>query len=222
MSQSEPTTITCPKCKHSQTFTLWHSVDVAADPGLKEKVLDRTLTTFSCENCGCKVGIEQDFLYRDSDRQLMILRQPDDADPEELDDDAFRLLRALSDDGYTYRLVTSMNELAEKILIWDDELDDRTVEVFKLVVWQALDEDQRGENGQLFYGGISGEDDAEAEMEFVLVNDSGTMSMFVPFEGEFRRLEQQIVEGLPDKATEQGKWLRVDRSYAEAVLGEDE
>jgi len=222
MSQSESTTITCPGCKHEQQFTIWHSVNVTLDPTLKEKVLDRSLTTFECENCGYTVTIEQNLLYHDMESRLMILRRPKQDEPEELADESFGLLSTLSGKGYDYRLVTTMNELVEKVLIWEDGLDDRTVEVFKLVVWLALDEDQRTGEAQLFYGGMSGEGGAEATMEFMLVSDAGTMAMAVPLEGEFRRLEKQIVRGLPDVAAERGKWRRVDRTYARAILGEQE
>lgn len=222
MSQSESTTITCPGCKHEQQFTIWHSVNVNLDPTLKEKVLDRSLTTFECENCGYTTTIEQNLLYHDMERRLMILRRPMQDEPEELAEESFGLRNTLSGKSYDYRLVITMNELVEKVLIWEDCLDDRTVEVFKLVVWQALDEDQRTGEARLFYGGMFGEERAEATMEFTLVSDAGTMSMDVPFEGEFRRLEEQIVRGLPDVTTERGKWLRVDRTYAQAILGEQE
>jgi ribosomal protein S27E len=222
MSKSESTTITCPGCNHEQQFTIWQSVNVTLDPTLKQKVLDRSLTTFECESCGHTTTIEQNLLYHDMARQLMILRRPTQDEPEELASESFGLLGTLSGKGYDYRLVTSMNELVEKILIWEDGLDDRTVEVFKLVVWQALEEDRRTGEAQLFYGGMSGEAGPEATMEFTLVSDAGTMSMAVPLEGEFRRLEKQIVQGLPDVATEQGKWLRVDRAYAQAILGDQE
>jgi hypothetical protein len=181
--------------------------------------VDRSLTTFTCEQCGHSATIEQDLLYHDMERQLMILRHPQGDAPEELADESFRMLNTLSGSNYTYRLVTSMNELAEKILIWEDGLDDRTMEVFKLVVWQALSEDQRGSDAQLFYAGISGEDSAKAEMEFVLVSQSDTISLFVPLEGEFRRLEGLILQGLPDAASQRGQWLRIDRAYATAILG---
>jgi hypothetical protein len=222
MSESESTTITCPECNHEQQFTVWHSVNVTLDPALKDKVLDRSLTTFDCEDCGYMATIEQNLLYHDTERQLTILRHPNPDEPEGLANESFGLLSTLSGKGYDYRLVTTMNELVEKVLIWEDGLDDRAVEVFKLVVWQALDEDQRTGDARLLYGGMSGEDGAETTMEFTLVSDSGTMSMAVPLEGEYRRLEGQIIGGLPDVATERGKWLRVDRAYARAVLGEQE
>ena len=222
MSQSESTTITCPGCKHEQQFTIWHSVNVTLDPDLKDKVLDRSLTTFDCEDCGYTATIEQNLLYHDMERQLTIFRHPSPDQPEGLADESFGLLNTLSGKGYDYRLVTTMNELMEKVLIWEDGLDDRTVEVFKLVVWQALDEDQRTGEAILFYSGMSGEEGAEATMEFTLASNAGTMSMDVPLEGEFRRLEEQIVRGLPDVTTERGKWLRVDRTYAQAILGEQE
>jgi hypothetical protein len=218
MSQSAVTTLTCPHCRHGQDFTVWHSVNVSQDPELKPRVLDRSLTTFTCENCGGAASIEQDLLYHDMDRRLMILRRSAGDDPEGLADKSFGLLNTLSGSAYAFRLVATMNELAEKVLIWEDNLDDRTVEVFKEVVWQALEEEQRGGHAQLFYGGILCRQGAAAEIELVLSNDSGNLSMALPLESEFRRLEKQIARCLPSAASECGKWLRVDRDYARAIL----
>jgi hypothetical protein len=218
MSQSAVTTLTCPHCRHGQDFTVWHSVNVSQDPELKPRVLDRSLTTFTCESCGSSVSIEQDLLYHDMDRRLMILRRSGGDDPEGLADKSFGLLNTLSGNAYAFRLVATMNELVEKVLIWEDNLDDRSVEVFKEVVWQALKEDQRGGHGQLFYGGIVCQPGGEAEIELVLSNDSGNLSMTLPLESEFRRLEKQIARCLPSAASEDGKWLRVDRDYARAII----
>ena len=218
MSQSAVTTLTCPQCGHSQDFTVWHSVNVSQDPELKPRVLDRSLTTFACESCGGTASIEQDLLYHDMDRRLMILRRSGGGDDEGLMDKSFGLLNAPSGNAYAFRLVATMNELVEKVLIWEDKLDDRSVEVFKEVVWQALEEDQRGGHGQLFYGGIVRQPGGEAEIELVLSNDSGNLSMTLPLESEFRRLEKQIARCLPSAASQNGKWLRVDRDYARAIL----
>jgi hypothetical protein len=218
MSQSAVTTLSCPHCQHGQEFTVWHAVNVSQDPELKQRVLDRSLTTFTCEKCGNTASIEQDLLYHDMDRRLMILRRSRRDDPEGLADKSFGLLNTLSGHAYAFRLVATMNELVEKVLIWEDDLDDRTVEVFKEVVWQALEEDQRGGHAQLFYGGILCQPGEEAEIELVLSNDSGNLSMTLPLESEFRRLEKQIARCLPGAASECGQWLRVDRDYARAIL----
>jgi hypothetical protein len=218
MSQSAVTTLTCPHCRHGQEFTVWHSVNVSQEPELKPRVLDRSLTTFTCENCGGTASIDQDLLYHDMDRRLMILWRSGDGDAEGLADKSFGLLNTLSGNAYAFRLVATMNELVEKVLIWEDELDDRAVEVFKEVVWQALEEEQRSGHAQLFYGGILCQPGAEVEIELVLSNDSGNLSMALPLESEFRRLEKQIARCLPSAASQCGKWLRVDRDYARAVL----
>jgi hypothetical protein len=218
MSQSAVTTLTCPHCRHSQEFTVWHSVNVSQDPELKQRVLDRSLTTFTCENCGGTASIEQDLLYHDMERRFMILRRSGGDEPAGLTDKSFGLLNTPSGNAYAFRLVATMNELVEKILIWEDNLDDRTVEVFKEVVWQALEEDQRGGHAQLFYGGIVRQPGAEAEIELVLSNESANLSMALPLESEFRRLEKQIARCLPSAASQCGKWLRVGRDYARAIL----
>jgi hypothetical protein len=214
VSNSEVITIACPACTKKQQFTVWVSVNATLSPELKQKLLDRTLFTFKCEKCGETAEVNQELMYHDMERKLMFLRGQEA--PQETLDECFGPdgKEILAD--YTYRLVNSMNELIEKIVIWDAGLDDRAIEVFKFLLLKDLDEEERGVNPQLFYNGLSAEAGAEAEMEFVLINDSGTLSVSVPFEETYQQYEIDIKKGLPSPESEHGKWLRVDQEYAAA------
>jgi hypothetical protein len=59
MSLSDEIKITCPACQHQQAFTAWQSINVTLDPALKTKLLDRSLVTFHCDNCGHTAGVNQ-------------------------------------------------------------------------------------------------------------------------------------------------------------------
>ena len=74
MSQSEPIAITCPVCTNRQTCVVWQSINVTLDPELKQRLLDRSLFAFRCDQCGHTAGIEQELMYHDMERKLMILR----------------------------------------------------------------------------------------------------------------------------------------------------
>ncbi|MDY0167042.1 MAG: CpXC domain-containing protein [Thermoguttaceae bacterium] len=221
MSRSEETTVECPKCTSEQSFTHWQSVNVTLDPDLKEKILDRTLVTFTCENCGYVAEVYHPLLYHDMEQRLMVFLG-DEAPDASTSEDVSGSLASSSEAEYTFRLVSSSNELIEKILIRDAGLDDRVVEVFKLLLLEQLDESSKEDDAELFFSGIVREGDAEAEMDFELMSDSGTTGLSVPFEDTFRKVEAEVCHGLPTAECQGGKWIRVDEEYALDFLESDD
>lgn len=213
MSLSEQTTVECPKCTSGQFITYWQSVNVTLDPDLKKKVLDRTLFTFTCEHCGYIAAMYHPLLYHDIEQRLMVSlgeEAPDNVTSKGI----FASLASKIEAEYTFRLVSSVDELIEKILIWDAGLDDRVVEVVKLLLLAELDESLGESDSELFFSGIVREGDAEPEVNFKLVNETGARDVSVPFEEQFRKTEAVVYRLLPPANYEAGKWLRVDREYA--------
>lgn len=115
---------------------------------------------------------------------------------------------------YSLRLVSSMNELIEKVLLLDAGLDDRAVEMFKLAVMANIEESQRGKNPKLFFSGIYADEKSEEQIEFALVNEAGTKAISVPLEQAYNRFLNEFCKGLPTVVSKCGQWLRVDRDYA--------
>jgi hypothetical protein len=210
MSFSNEITITCPACQHPQAFTAWQSINVTLDPELKEKLLDRSLATFHCEKCDHTAGVNQGLLYHDMDRHVMIMLGCQNLDELE---SPVPLVQDFQAD-YSLRLVGSMNELIEKVLLLDADLDDRATEMFKVALMANIEESQRGENPELFFAGIYANDESEEQIEFALVNEAGTKAVSVPLEKAYRRYVDEICRHLPTVVSECGRWLRVDREYA--------
>ena len=182
---------------------------------LKEKLLDRSLVTFHCEKCGHAAGVDQGLLYHDMDRHVMIMagcQSPDELGPLEPLVQKFQA-------EYLLRLVGSINELIEKVLILDADLDDRAVEVFKVALMASIEESQRGDNPALFFSGIYANEESEEQIEFALVNEAGTRAVAVPLEQAYRRYVDEFCGDLPTVVSECGQWLRVDRDYAVNYFG---
>ena len=72
MSKNHTETIKCPSCRKKQTFTIWDSVNVSIDPQLKQKLLNRELTTFICKHCGVDANIESNCLYHDMEKGILV------------------------------------------------------------------------------------------------------------------------------------------------------
>lgn len=136
MSQSDQLQFKCGSCGEPVDVTVWHTVDVAKNPELKEQVLSTDLTSFACPKCGYVTEAQYEVLYQDLAHACMIwLQYPNDQGQMtfkrgELDvpKDAPKHFRL--------RLVSDSNELAEKVRVFDDGLDDRAVELMKEALWQ--------------------------------------------------------------------------------------
>lgn len=141
MSKTHLMKITCPKCKKESDFTVWDSINVQQDPDMKKRILNGNAFLFKCPDCKDETHIFYTMLYHDMNKKLMIYLLPDDR--EQIKAAAGYLDEADTTDmgigipdltkGYSYRIVTSPNELQEKICIFDSGYDDRVIEIIKVL-----------------------------------------------------------------------------------------
>lgn len=123
---------TCSRCRHQEQVRVFPSLNVAADPDLKARILDGSLFVWECPRCGEKNLIRYPALYHDPAARLMIWLLPEgEASADALQDQMDTVSQAL--DGYTLRRVGDVGSLLEKILIHDAGLDDAVVEMVKYV-----------------------------------------------------------------------------------------
>jgi len=123
LSQDIEDSIICPECGHEQEIHVIPSVNVTTDPDMKEKVLSGEIFLFTCEKCGFSGFAGFPFIYEDKETNggFLIYLEPDCED------------RVVGIDGdiadqvllqnITMRLVTTINELKEKIFIFESGLD---------------------------------------------------------------------------------------------------
>lgn len=127
MSRTRQETIRCSRYNAEQPFTVWESINVTVDPKLKKLLLDGGLTTFRCNRCGNEAHVSYDCLYHDMDRSLAIWLKEADDDESEVAKQVFLTATQIK----TSRTVRTMQELYDKIRIFDDGLDDFEIELFK-------------------------------------------------------------------------------------------
>lgn len=214
MSMPSTNRVVCPQCQHEQEFIVWQSMNVTLDPELKEQLLRGELNAFTCEKCGEKTPVHYDTLYHDMRAGLMLFLTHGDGQPGE----DFIQLQSLMGKGvvlYRCRLVRNRNELIEKILIFDAGLDDRMVEVFKLMLGHHLSEQGRNVDELLFRGFGTTEEGGEGEKHigFVIISGDEVENISVPLSA-YEGVALEHAHNLPDAATETGKVLRVDSAYA--------
>ena len=138
MSLENKEIIKCPECGKENDFIVWQSLNTEINPEAKEQLLNGTLFRFKCADCGYESNVTYPILYHDMSNRLMIYFVKED----EIDeikktfepDSQF----GFAMEGYKRRIVTDQNSLREKAIIFDNGLDDRVVEIIKLMYFANL------------------------------------------------------------------------------------
>lgn len=112
-------------------------------PEMKPAILDGSAFLFTCPHCGMKNSISYDLLYHQMEDRIMIQYATSDECADQLIDlisgkSPIKELQSMAADmaqeHYLVRIVRSLNQLREKIAILDAGLDDRLVEICKLLI----------------------------------------------------------------------------------------
>jgi len=217
MTMRAAETITCPACRHPQEFAVYSTLNATLDPALKEQFLSGELTTFTCGRCGHSAEVVYALLYHDMVGQFMAWLVPGDGRPEPLDAAQFGPLGASLGQGYRYRLVRSRNELTEKVLLFDDGLDDRVVEVCKVFLRHGEGPVSRDAGGTLFYEGSSAEASGGPRLRFVLTGVAEPVSVSLR-PGASEDLHSRLAAVLPEGDEAPGQWQEINEGYALALL----
>ena len=174
MSRFHEEKLKCPSCGKSNKFTMWESVNTKMDPELKEKVFSGDLFKFKCSKCGEETSVNYDFLYHIMEDSMMIHYAPTEESAKKTLDfffgDGMNMVTDVLGEletEYKHRIVPSMNELREKALIFEEGLDDRTLEICKCMFFPNLYEQAQADlEYSLFYV----DDEGEWHIEFRFEN----------------------------------------------------
>ena len=79
MSVSETIEMKCPRCGAHHTATVWKSVDVASDPGIREALFSWEINVFNCRECDFRAQLPISLLYIDRDKRFAVQYYPMDS-----------------------------------------------------------------------------------------------------------------------------------------------
>ena len=119
--------VRCPACAHEADVAITQSINTREKPELKERLLAGDFNVLVCAQCGQRTPLETNLSFYDPDREYFCVATPGD---DALGESA---LRAMGNVG-TRRLVPSKNALVEKVKILEAGLDDRVIEVLKVLL----------------------------------------------------------------------------------------
>src|SRR6516164_10213567 len=154
MSVFQPRALRCPHCGHTNTETVALSLHGPRVSEVVAAIRSGTFQSFVCASCGGGYRADGPLIYvdfeqkhwigvfpRDRERSWALLeQQPLDSFRRALIDYAPPFVRGMSD-GFHIRTVFGLDALAEKLTLLEAGVDDRVVEMVKLVAvltWGGL------------------------------------------------------------------------------------
>lgn len=117
--------ITCRNCyyhTHIKSHTL---VMPDFEATLRERILNHEMFSYTCPRCGKQILFLHPFLYQDKQHQFLLFMSSEEKDLQELQERF---------PAYTVRLLHSAEDLAERIRILEDGLDDRILMIVKALL----------------------------------------------------------------------------------------
>lgn len=135
MAKNKEKTTTCPFCGHEQKYTAWSNISSILNPEVKEQLLKGMLFRIKCENCGKENLVNYDVTYSDIPHNVVIRythKTEEETQPQKIL--AFDgSMMDMEIPGCRKRTVTDQNTLREKAIIFENGLDDRIIEIIKLM-----------------------------------------------------------------------------------------
>lgn len=216
MSLNAKQNVKCPQCSQMSETTVWNSITVKDSPDLKQDLLHGKVNMFRCPSCSYSALMPAPMLYHDEEKRLMISFSPcsNALLKNQLFDNVQKASKESEEldrlEGYNLRFVTDYNELLEKILIFDNGMNDKTIEVIKLMI---LSQDLENAQFRVCRFGKS----ENGNMEFMVYDEKEqqTYTSNVP-EETYNVINKQLRES-GVKPYSFG-WEMVDPSYATKLL----
>ena len=184
------------------------SVNGTTEPSLKEQLLTGRLFTFACPSCGrTSRVVHPELVYHDMQRGYLL--QMDALGKF----DAASLRGLQSSLPAVTRVVHDSNALLEKGKTFDAELDDRVLEVLKVVLasQQASDTATR----YLFEGTGTPSNPEGRDLRFTLLSSKGVAGLAIP-RAAYDDLRAKLESA--GKLTPPAAWAVVDANYARLLL----
>lgn len=130
--------VLCPQCGKKIDYDYWKSIDIEINPELKEEVFNQNLFRCHC-SCGCNDVILHSLIYYNVKNRYMISFCSDD----EVEDNAdifYEMENEKSFKDIRLRITTDYRLLLEKIEIFDNNFDDKVIEIEKGIISKAFEQ----------------------------------------------------------------------------------
>lgn len=179
MKLNEYTTeVTCAECGHTGTYVMRTLIDMAKDKDAINKILDARWFTYTCPDCKERTIVTHTCLFHDTERKVLIALADSEEDYEkisgwmkgtyqkdELEQALLNMMR-----GSDCRLVRNLHEFQEKVLLHVLGMDDRVIEMCKVMTEMILVQNQMISHVEHIYFNTDGD-------EYIFMIDTGEEDM---------------------------------------------
>ena len=243
MSDVAKQMISCPYCNRTAYFNIWNSINTKTHPETYGQVRNLSLFRFCCPYCRQTSTIKYSFLYHQMESALMIYCIPEEEEVKHTQ----KLLETVSartqhddksttctDTGpedimlenalahYRYRIVRTHEEFLEKLAIFDSGLDDRIIELAKVIL-SAEAEHQLSGYSFLVKNAFFMVNTETKERTLVFLDKSGSRTATVSFDRYVANVYNQIIDQY--RAVLEGPHKKdtiIDRNWASDILKKEE
>lgn len=146
MSEKQTVQIKCPGCGKEGDYEMWINISTKDDPELVELVRNGKLFIHTCPHCNVKTSIDHGYVLHMVEDRIVYYY----AESEERFRDVIRMLtkpetekekataQFLANNDYIIRLLTDRVDVQEKLNIYDAGMDDRAIELIKVIAASDL------------------------------------------------------------------------------------
>lgn len=203
MAEAQNNMFTCPQCGEDGPLTMWTSINVAQDPDARRRIEDLSIFEWTCPNCRKTSLVLHPCLYHDVANEFMIWFAPDG----EIQDNTTDFSQL---DHYTLRTTHTPNEFREKVNVLERHLDDRALEMTKLILIMQLSRDNVDVVDVVFHS-----IDTSGRFVFVLVHPDGAEQYLRLPPTTYQKLAHDVREYL---YTPKHGFLTIDLNWAKDSL----
>ena len=213
MSEIVTKTVICPKCRQQTNTDIRISANTREEPNIRKMIMDETIFRWKCPKCGFSTRFQHPFLYNDIENKFMVYYIPQVERQKVVDIKLEEQFSELKD--IKKRIVPDINTLKEKIVIFEQGLDDMALELTKLAVSEIVSKD----TGHNVYSGYFTEIDEEKNtVSFQFFVGGDKRSYIQSTRLDIYRRSIGIVKKHFPKVDQQLGFLNIGRQWAKESL----
>ena len=231
--------VLCPHCHRTAYFNIWNSINTKTSPETYGQVRSLSLFRFCCPYCRQTSTIKYSFLYHQMESALMIYFVPEEEDlkytqkmletvsaESQKYDEASTVISKAPEDRllenalahYRYRIVRTHEEFLEKLAIFDAGLDDRIIELAKVILSTEA-ERQLSEYGFLVKSAYFAFSNETKERKLVFLEKNSSRTATISFDRYVANVYNQIIDQY--RVALEGPHKKdtiIDRNWASDIL----